>query len=81
MPLKKYENEITQLPVSLCYLLIYDWLFIAYARATQLILTKVQSERFSISRGAVEFLTCSDKNKTIITSKYRKILGFSHSLH
>ena len=54
---------------------------ILYSRATQLILTKVQLEKLSISRGPVEFLICDDKNETIITSKYRKILGFSHSLH
>ena len=50
-------------------------------KATQLILTKVQSEKFSISRGPVEFLICDDKNETIIASEYRKILGFSHSLY
>ena len=42
---------------------------------------KVHLEKFSTSRGPVEFLICNDKNETIITSKYRKILGFSYSLY
>ena len=54
---------------------------ILYSRATQLILTKVQLGKFNISRGPDEFLICNDKNETMITSKYRKILGFSYSLH
>ena len=56
-------------------------IFINYDTATQLVLTKVQLEKLSISRGPVEFLICNDKNETIITSKSRKVLGFSHSLH
>ena len=54
---------------------------IPYSRSTQLILTQIQLEKFSISRGPVEFLISNDKNETIITCKYRKMLGFSHCLH
>ena len=45
------------------------YLYTLKARATHLILTKVQVEKFSISRGPVEFLICNDKNETIIISK------------
>ena len=55
--------------------------FIVSIRAAQLILTKVQLDKFSISRSPVKFMTCNDKNKTIIISKYRKILGFYLGLH
>ena len=54
---------------------------ILYIRATQLILTKVQLEKFRISRGGIEFLICYDENETLISSTYRKINGFSLSLH
>ena len=52
-----------------CVLKIF--MFILYSSATQLILTEVQLEIFSISRGPVEFLICNDKNGTIITSTYK----------
>ena len=52
-----------------------------YSRATQLVLTKFELKKFSIPRSPVEFLICNDENEAIITSKYRKILGFSNSLH
>ena len=54
---------------------------ILYVRATQLILTKVQRDKFGISRGPVKSLTCNNKNETIIISKYSKIFGFSVSRH
>ena len=36
--------------------------YIHYTRATQLILTMIQFDKFGISRGPVKFLTCNDKN-------------------
>ena len=51
---------------------VVKMLLTLYIRATQLILTKVKLDKFTISRGPVEILTCNDKNKTIITSKYDK---------
>ena len=40
----------------------------------------VHLTNISISRGPVKFLTCNDKNESIIISKYRKINQFSFSL-
>ena len=57
------------------------FLRIPYNRATQLILTEVHLDNFSTSRGPVKFLIYNDKNETLITSKYKKIIGFSLSLH
>ena len=54
---------------------------ILYSRATQLVLTMVQLDKFSIPRGPVKFLTYNDKNETIIISKYRKVLRTFSSLH
>ena len=60
-----------------------DFLLV-YTKATQLILTGVQLDKFSTSIGTVKFLTYSDKNETLITSKYKKntwIFSWSHTLH
>ena len=53
----------------------------SYTRATKLFLTEVQLDKFSTSRGPIKFLIYNDKNETFIISKYKKILGFSLSLH
>ena len=62
-----YNHTLQQI-VKNCQLL--------YTRATQLISTKIQLEKFSISRDPVEFLIGNNKNETIITNKYRKLLDF-----